>query len=614
MPGAAWAAAQCTPEYDGLGNLVNVKPEGFDSTRGGMIETDPKLCWERDDKDQFKKGFLSGTICLVQSAIAQSMFNVYCRIVFDWTPIIKTALIVYIMFYAVAFTFGIADNREGFDGRKATLQDAAVRFIKISIIYWLATTPDYFYFWIYQFFLGAMDDLSLMIMGIDPAASGMGVFDYMDKIFEDIVGWGRLIIVTIISIILIIITGGLATWIVQFIMIGVGILLLAFFRVIMTYLTALMALTFLMMFTPIFLSTLLFKPTRRLFDGWIASMISYMLQPVIVLAFLFVIGHAISLQSLADGIFQEIGVGFNSETKEVSGMNMEGVYSTWLPVIGQIDIYFPTLDNIAALLGRVVVVLINIMGFILAWIILNFIALSFIQKIPQFARDLVRWREIRTMPAIFGQSNTIASLGGTGSRDPQLGAYGEGSLMGYSGVYSPGGAAGAVFSGVEQAVRGRMTVKEGEEDSLRGKIVRQGIRETIARGELVLDKEGGARGRRRTAKNKKKPEFKKAADDYSKEQDAIRMQQQREAEERAKKVREAEEAQKKSQDKARDEEEKKKSEVARARAIVGVDASTEDTTKLEQARAILSGIDDPSARMLLSQVERRISELRNRKS
>jgi len=145
----ALAAAQCSA--DGI-------PSGFNKDLGSMIRNDPREC---------KAGLFnlfSGTICLVQSTMAQAMFSVYCKMVVAFTPIARIALELYIMVYAVGFLFNIIPN--------VTLGDATIRVIKVTIIYLLIITPDYFYFWIYEMFMKSMDDFSVMLLGLTPDADG----------------------------------------------------------------------------------------------------------------------------------------------------------------------------------------------------------------------------------------------------------------------------------------------------------------------------------------------------------------------------------------------------------------------------------------------------------
>lgn len=419
FPEIAHAVATCNPE--------TLRAEGFTKNIGGMLKNDPSQC------ETGFEHFISGTMCLVQSIVAQSMFNVYCGLFVAWLPIAQYALEMYIIFYAVAFTFGI---------NNVSLKEAIIRFIKISIIYLLTVTPEYFYFWIYEMFMRMLDDISILLMDIPSAekladdGTKKGVLDFIDVIFVKILDPLRAVSVIAIAIGLAIITGGIGSGIIAFVMIGIGTLLLAFFRIIFTYLNAMMFLTFLMMFTPIFLTSLLFSQTRALFDRWFGSMVSYTLQPIIILAFLFVIGQALSLETLINGIL----CGGDATCGTVVQPTDEGYTPQTFSILGLQDItlYFPRLD---ILFGNALMVIINIMGFIVAWIILNMIAIGFIDKVPEIARELAKFTNVRT-PGIGSARDTARDQG---ESDPLL----------YSGkgVHGPENVLRAAYGAAEHTAR-----------------------------------------------------------------------------------------------------------------------------------------------------------------
>ncbi len=81
-------------------------------------------------------------------------------------------------------------------------------------------------------------------------------------------------------------------------MTGIVTMFIAFFQVVWTYVTALMAITFLLMLSPIFVSCALFNITEKFFKGWLSALISYTMQPFLVLSFLFVLSNMTSLDRL----------------------------------------------------------------------------------------------------------------------------------------------------------------------------------------------------------------------------------------------------------------------------------------------------------------------------
>lgn len=124
VPDVAFAGCN-GPNYDGRFD------SRFKDPAIGMAISDPGNC------PLGEGNLIAGTICLVQSFMASAMFEVYCSILNAWTPIIQAAIVLYVMFFSIALTFGIS---------KTTPKQAGIRYIKLAIIYMLATTPDYFYF------------------------------------------------------------------------------------------------------------------------------------------------------------------------------------------------------------------------------------------------------------------------------------------------------------------------------------------------------------------------------------------------------------------------------------------------------------------------------------
>lgn len=67
---------------------------------------------------------------------------------------------------------------------------------------------------------------------------------------------------------------------------AIATLFLAFARVLQIYVIAFIAITFLMLFAPIFFPLMLFQRTKRMFQTWLFMIIGYALQPAMVVAFL----------------------------------------------------------------------------------------------------------------------------------------------------------------------------------------------------------------------------------------------------------------------------------------------------------------------------------------
>src|SRR5262249_26431206 len=60
-------------------------------------------------------------------------------------------------------------------------------------------------------------------------------------------------------------------------------------RSILTYLVAIICLVFYLSLGPLYICFALFKNTQRIFEGWLSQLAAYMLQPVIIFAYLMMI-------------------------------------------------------------------------------------------------------------------------------------------------------------------------------------------------------------------------------------------------------------------------------------------------------------------------------------
>ncbi len=108
----------------------------------------------------------------------------------------------------------------------------------------------------------------------------------------------------------------------MFLMTGVLTMLIAFVQTMFVYITAVMCLTMLLMLSPIFISCLLFKTTERFFNGWLASLISYSMQPFLITAFIYMLSSVTTMNRLVELAKHETSMKLyhvNTGTDNISG-------------------------------------------------------------------------------------------------------------------------------------------------------------------------------------------------------------------------------------------------------------------------------------------------------
>lgn len=256
---------------------------------------------------------MSSAVCLVQAVLSQSMFAVYCDILNGMLPMFNVMMTLYLLFYVFCYIFGIADVNG---------KDFIIRLIKVLAIYAFATNPDVFMRYFYQPWFAVIDGIAEEVSALyvyaisNPAeaqqyltrstqlqsiwgstsAGGSGhlpFFYRLDYLFEQLVG--REAAPGLILLAILFLFSGAGFWVGLLIMCGALSMIIAIVMVVATYTTAMMALTFLLMFTPLFFALALFSTTRKLFEGWLASLISYTMQPILLFIMILILSSALNV-------------------------------------------------------------------------------------------------------------------------------------------------------------------------------------------------------------------------------------------------------------------------------------------------------------------------------
>lgn len=387
---------------------------------------------------------ISGTICTVQSLMAASMTNVYCDLVAEAMDVLGVLLTLYVIFYAMAVLFKIKEIKE-----------APFRLLKVTVITIFITNFDYFYTYIYQVAFGFLDEISLAFMGLDdslvkvcgncPAAGErMLVFERVDVIFNSVVGGSTVAGLAVLS------TAWMATGFgipVALLMItGMVGMLTSFTRLMISYLTSIMALTFVLMFTPMFFCFLFFEQTKQLFNRWVGSIVSYTLQPTLVLAFLFVLGEATSIDTLLRGVVCPGTYG--SSVLGVSGSGGAASGSCENPMIEraanykigfrwwyEISVVGPRIKDAFLENGKGGVLFDKMLAFLVAFYILNVVTGAFLTKIPQLSQKLSRFVGYRGAPTLASKSQTFRNIASNHDSNIESGGVDMFNIGGYGAKY-----------------------------------------------------------------------------------------------------------------------------------------------------------------------------------
>lgn len=213
---------------------------------------------------------------------------------------LNAAIILFVIFYGVAFMFGIV---------QLSAADFVIRLVKVGALFWLLSPGgwEFFYQYVGGFFIGGTNELINYMTGVaaevftqpppDPSGTPGGVVpdtntvlhsdsplmvleDSLLKIFSIKTG------IALMALIGSVVSDPFGLVHAFFLIIGIFFYTRAFLMAVWVFLMSIIVKALLFALAPIFLVFLLFEKTRYLFEGWLSQLISYSLQPIFLFMFL----------------------------------------------------------------------------------------------------------------------------------------------------------------------------------------------------------------------------------------------------------------------------------------------------------------------------------------
>lgn len=188
----------------------------------------------------------------------------------------RLALILYICIYGATFLAGAT---------QITAKDLVIRIFKITLIVILLgdTSWEFFNKYLFKAYIHGTDYLMTNIVGLTGTTSN--IFGFIDPIFDKYTDGGLWLL---LFIELLQIHNGLT-----FVAIITIYSLLLYFRaileVIVSYVIAYVGLSVMISLAPFFLILMLFEKTKSIFENWLSTLFSYVIQPTILLIFFLLI-------------------------------------------------------------------------------------------------------------------------------------------------------------------------------------------------------------------------------------------------------------------------------------------------------------------------------------
>ncbi|UCM86158.1 MAG: type IV secretion system protein [Rickettsia endosymbiont of Culicoides impunctatus] len=235
----------------------------------------------------FSKIVYKGAVEPITAKFHEFTMNFYTKLTKNVTlqRIIKSALILYVMIYALTFLAGAT---------QITAKDLLTRIIKITLIVILIGENSWSFFndYLFSAFIKGTDYIMTNVVGLTSSQSN--IFGFIDPIFDKYTN-GRFWLLLFIQLLQI--HNGLI--VVAIITIYSLILYFrAILEVIIGYVIAYIGLSVMISLAPFFIILVLFEKTKSIFDKWLSTLFSYMMQPSILLIFFLLIDQVMSEQLL----------------------------------------------------------------------------------------------------------------------------------------------------------------------------------------------------------------------------------------------------------------------------------------------------------------------------
>ncbi len=251
--------------------------------------------------------------------------------------IAKTSLAIYIIIYGLAFLAGSI---------QITATDLVLRVLKIGVIVALFSQTSWSFFNnnLFQIFVSGSDYLLSTIVGVTGNAAN--IFGFIDPIFDR---YGNGDVWALLAIQLLQIHNGLAFFACLAIY-SMLTYLRAVLEVIINYCLAFLGIAVMISLAPFFIILMLFEQTKTMFDNWLSTLFSYMIQPTILLIFFLLIDQLMG--EYITGVVVKACWGTLIPLKigiDLSNIGIPISFSFQLPFLPGIPFYIPVVKDIGSI-------------------------------------------------------------------------------------------------------------------------------------------------------------------------------------------------------------------------------------------------------------------------
>lgn len=301
------------------------------------------------------QGLFSSIACKVMSAINHGVIPVYCNLIGnpDYVMAVNAAVALYVVLWGVMAVAGMTHVSMG---------QAFIKLLKVMFVFALVMNASFYFEFVYSFVMQAPAQVVRILLE-SSGSGGQNFFEHVDKkMFEMINSTVKPQLVNddgssyqAFDIRMIMLAAAawklipsIGEYIFSFFFFTLLSWIFAYISIVVRYLVAIVALNFLLVLGPIFLPTILFEKTKFLGDEWIKMLVSYMVQIVVVIAFVLMVEdiyeeftdliktginetvldkdyeyNAVKVAGDADAVQQKYGINMATSEKYVTNMNID---------------------------------------------------------------------------------------------------------------------------------------------------------------------------------------------------------------------------------------------------------------------------------------------------
>ncbi len=242
-----------------------------------------------------EKMLFTSVACKVMQTIDSAVIPIYCNITQNpnYISALNALLVLYILLFGVGYLIGI---------HRARLGVVMIGLVKAAAVYFILTYAGLFFNLIYYVAVDTPKELVRSILAAH-GSNTSSIFEYVDqgmyRIFDEMsqpaldpndrqsfAAKELSVFAIAIGVKTLMPGGNFVFGLFVFVIMG---WLFSYLMIVVRYLLSYLALTFMLMLAPIFIPSILFKKTAFLFDEWMRMLVSFIIEIVLVVAYVIMI-------------------------------------------------------------------------------------------------------------------------------------------------------------------------------------------------------------------------------------------------------------------------------------------------------------------------------------